>query len=92
MLRATNVLTVLAQLESKPLFQRLDAADRLRILLGFAAIVALGGGLILLILMGGRITKRLFRQKQSKSKSDWQKMHDDWAGKPMLPTDDTQDS
>ena len=94
MWQSLELLVLLAEANSKPLFQRLGAEDRIRVLLGFAAIVGLGGLLVLLTLMGGRITKQFQRRKSTKEPKEksWEKIHDDWAAKPIIAPDDNLDS
>ena len=85
-----NLCWLIAELETSPLFQRLAAEDRMKVLLGFAAIVALGGAAVWLILIGGRITRQWSRTEKQRPPS-WQTMHDDWASKPILPNDDSRE-
>lgn len=77
-------LFVIAQ-QGRTLIERLDPATRVKVIAALAGLVILGFGLVFLVWMGGRATRRYMsrsipgggRHRQGKPNED------DWVNKPL---------
>jgi hypothetical protein len=64
--------------------RRLDPATRAKVLAAFAGLVILGFGMVALIWLGARVTRRYMNQ----GRSDRPPLDEnDWARKPLVPPD-----
>jgi hypothetical protein len=80
-------ILVMAQ-QGRTLLERLDPATRVKVIAALAGLVILGFGLVLLVWLGGRATRRYMsrsspgggRRRQGKPNED------DWVNKPLNPS------
>ena len=87
----TNVGPLLAQAEEQaekitPL-QKMDGATRAKVLAALAGLVILGFGMVLLIWLGGQVTRRYMRGSGEKRLPATRLPDDDWARKPLKETE-----
>jgi hypothetical protein len=64
-----------------PLWQRLDPVQRARVMMALLALVLLGLLLVVLVMFGGRVVRRLARKGTGPSRS----YPDDWYSQPLVP-------
>jgi hypothetical protein len=83
--------------QARPPLQRLDPVTRAKVLAALAGLVILGFGLVVLVWLGGRATRRYMRVSGRISKESPRSApsDDDWARKPLVsrrgaePVDET---
>jgi ABC-type spermidine/putrescine transport system permease subunit II len=75
---------LLAQ-QTEPLIRRLEPQMRAKVLAALAALIILGFGMIALVWLGGRATRRYMGIEPKPRRRDREINSDDWAHKPIVP-------
>ena len=75
----------------RPLWFRLEPADRVRVLAALAALVILGFALVGFAWWAARLTRR-YMNRPSYTGSSGKPHADDWASKPLVPKEDSSSS
>ena len=73
-LKAALWSLLLAADQAEPLLKRLDPERRTSVLMALAALVILGAGMILLVVLGARYVRRVSRERppqRGRQPSDW---------------------
>lgn len=79
-----DVPWLLAQ-QGEPLIRRLEPQMRAKVLAALAGLVILGFGMIALVWLGGRATRRYMGIQRKSRRGDSEISPDDWAHKPLVP-------
>lgn len=74
----------LAQQTPQSALQRMLPKERAAVLAALAAFIILGLGLIALIWLGARVTRRYMNQQPLRP-LDFNQIQDDWSNKPLVP-------
>ena len=82
---------LLAQDKSQSALQRMEPAQRAKVLAAFAGFIILGFGLVALAWLGARVTRRYMNQEPLRRR-DPIRTQDDWASKPLVPPQSPLDS
>lgn len=85
----------IAAADEKAPIQEIDGATRSKMLAAIGALIILGFALILLTWLGARFTRRYMNSsdKIEPKKSQFADFGvDDWASKPLVDSDETEDS
>ncbi len=75
---------ILAQ-QAEPLIRRLEPQMRAKVLAALAALVILGIGMIALVWLGGRATRRYMGLEAKPRRQEPAINPDDWVHKPLVP-------